>query len=103
MRPVRQKGKRGFKKKVAFMDEAAALTGVSKAIQESKEGSGVAASAKEINEAVKAEVEKVRNGSRLVTGKFQAPGEGNYNLTCYCLCDSWIGRDKKTASLKIKI
>ncbi|GAB2272213.1 DnaJ protein erdj2a [Dionaea muscipula] len=86
--------------KVTFMDEAAALTGVSKAIQESKEGSG--ASVMEIKEAVKEAVERVRNGSRLVMGKFQAPGEGNYNLTCYCLCDSWIGCDKKVG-LKIKV
>uniref|UniRef100_A0A5B6ZCL0 Putative dnaJ protein ERDJ2A n=1 Tax=Davidia involucrata TaxID=16924 RepID=A0A5B6ZCL0_DAVIN len=35
-------------------------------------------------------------------GKFQAPTEGNYNLTSVCLCDSWIGCDKKT-SLKVKV
>ncbi|GAB4856415.1 DnaJ protein erdj2a [Ancistrocladus abbreviatus] len=86
--------------KVTFMDEAAAVTAVSKAIQESKEGSG--ASVKEINEAIRKAVEKVQSGSRLVMGKFQAPAEGNYNLTCYCLCDSWIGCDKKM-SLKLKI
>ncbi|KAK9290215.1 hypothetical protein L1049_008381 [Liquidambar formosana] len=34
--------------------------------------------------------------------KLQAPAEGTYNLTSYCLCDSWIGCDKKT-SLKVKI
>ncbi|KAL9249779.1 DnaJ protein ERDJ2A-like protein, partial [Drosera capensis] len=86
--------------KVTFIDEAAALTAVSKAIQESKEGSG--ASTKEINQAVKEAVEKVRKGSRLVMAKFQAPAEGNYNLTCYCLCDSWIGCDKKSG-LKFKV
>ncbi|XP_043716928.1 dnaJ protein ERDJ2-like [Telopea speciosissima] len=86
--------------KVSFMDEAAAITAASKAIQETKEGSG--ASLKEISAAVKEAVEKVRNGSRLVMGKFQAPAEGNYNLTSYCLCDSWIGCDKKT-SLKFKV
>ncbi|KAJ4952870.1 hypothetical protein NE237_029702 [Protea cynaroides] len=86
--------------KVSFMDEAAAITAASKAIQETKEGSG--ASLKEVNAAVKEAVEKVRNGSRLVMGKFQAPAEGNYNLTSYCLCDSWIGCDKKT-SLKLKV
>ncbi|KAL9255897.1 DnaJ protein ERDJ2A-like protein [Drosera capensis] len=86
--------------KVTFMDEAAALTAVSKAIQESKEGSG--ATTKEINQAVKEAVEKVRKGSRLVMAKFQAPAEGNYNLTCYCLCDSWIGCDKKSG-LKLKV
>ncbi|XP_043724654.1 dnaJ protein ERDJ2-like [Telopea speciosissima] len=86
--------------KVSFMDEAAAVTAASKAIQETQEGSG--ASLKEISAAVREAVEKVRNGSRLVMGKFQAPAEGNYNLTSYCLCDSWIGCDKKT-SLKLKV
>lgn len=86
--------------KVNFMDEAAAVTAASKAIQESKEGSGF--SLKEINMAVKEAVEKVKSGSRLVMGKFQAPSEGNYNLTSYCLCDSWIGCDKKM-SLKVKV
>nr|DAD19045.1 TPA_asm: hypothetical protein HUJ06_020508 [Nelumbo nucifera] len=86
--------------KVSFMDEATAITAASKAIQEAKEGSG--ASVKEINAAVSEAVEKVRNGSRLVMGKFQAPAEGNYNLTSYCLCDSWIGCDKKT-NLKLKV
>ncbi|KAF6153662.1 hypothetical protein GIB67_027529 [Kingdonia uniflora] len=86
--------------KVSFMDEAAAITAASKAIQEAKEGSG--ASLKEISVAVRGAVEKVRNGSRLVMGKFQAPAEGNYNLTSFCLCDSWIGCDKKT-NLKVKV
>ncbi|KAA8518609.1 hypothetical protein F0562_016083 [Nyssa sinensis] len=86
--------------KVNFMDEAAAITAASKAIQEAKEGSG--ASLKEINAAVKEAIEKVKNGSRLVMGKFQAPAEGNYNLTSFCLCDSWIGCDQKT-SLKVKV
>ncbi|KAI8013641.1 DnaJ protein ERDJ2 [Camellia lanceoleosa] len=86
--------------KVNFMDEATAIIAASKAIQESKEGSG--ASLKEISSAVKEAIEKVKNGSRLVMGKFQAPAEGNYNLTSFCLCDSWIGCDKKT-SLKVKV
>ncbi|CAK9169285.1 unnamed protein product [Ilex paraguariensis] len=86
--------------KVSFMDVATAITAASKAIQELKEGSG--ASLKEINAAVKEAIVKVKNGSRLVMGKFQAPAEGNYNLTSYCLCDSWIGCDKKT-SLKLKV
>ena len=86
--------------KVSFMDEAVAITAASKAIQELKEGSG--ASLKETNAAVREAVERVRSGSRLVIGKFQAPAEGNYNLTAFCLCDSWIGCDKKT-NLKIKI
>ncbi|KAK9122464.1 hypothetical protein Syun_020081 [Stephania yunnanensis] len=86
--------------KVSFMDEAAAITAASKAIQETKEGSG--ATMKEINAAVREAVEKVKNGSRLIMGKFQAPAEGSYNLTSYCLCDSWIGCDKKSG-LKLKV
>ncbi|XP_068657408.1 dnaJ protein ERDJ2A-like [Aristolochia californica] len=86
--------------RVSFLDEAAAVTATSKAIQEAKEGSG--ASVKEVSCAVREAVEKVRNGWRLVVGKFQAPPEGSYNLTCYCLCDSWIGCDSKM-SFKIKV
>ncbi|XP_065869155.1 dnaJ protein ERDJ2A-like [Euphorbia lathyris] len=89
-----------FSQKVTFMDEAAAITAASKAIEETMEGSG--ASVKETSAAVREAVERVRNGSRLVMGKFPAMAEGNYNLTCYCLCDSWIGCDKKT-NLKVKI
>ncbi|KAJ4823716.1 DnaJ protein erdj2a [Turnera subulata] len=89
-----------FSQKINFMDEAAALTAASKAIEETMEGSG--ASAKETSMAVRQAVEKVRGGSRLVMGKFPAPAEGNYNLTCFCLCDSWIGCDKKT-NLKVKV
>ncbi|MQL92476.1 hypothetical protein Taro_025099, partial [Colocasia esculenta] len=86
--------------KVSFMDEAAAIAAASKAIQETKEALG--ASVKEINAAVREAVEKVKNGSRLVMGKFQAPSEGNYNLCSFCLCDAWIGCDKKT-NLKFKV
>ncbi|KAK8593398.1 hypothetical protein V6N13_043005 [Hibiscus sabdariffa] len=86
--------------KVSFMDEAVSIAAASKAIQELKEGSG--ASLKETNAAVREAVERVKSGSRLVMSKFQAPAEGNYNLTAFCLCDSWIGCDKKT-NLKIKI
>ncbi|XWS66718.1 hypothetical protein CRYUN_Cryun05aG0224600 [Craigia yunnanensis] len=82
--------------KVSFMDEAVAISAASKAIQELKEGSG--AILKETNAAV----ERIKSGSRLVMGKFQAPAEAIYNLTAFCLCDSWIGCDKKT-NLKIKI
>lgn len=89
-----------FWQKVNFMDETAAITAASKAIEETMEGSG--ANMKETSAAVKEAVEKVKSGSRLVTGKLPAPVEGNYNLTCYCLCDSWIGCDRKT-NLKIKI
>ena len=86
--------------KLSFMDEAVAITAASKAIQELKEGSG--ASLKETKAAVREAVERVKSGSRLVMCKFQAPAEANYNLTAFCLCDSWIGCDKKT-NLKIKI
>ncbi|KAF5458693.1 hypothetical protein F2P56_022706 [Juglans regia] len=89
-----------FYQKVSFMDEAAAITASSKSIEETMEGSG--ANVREISVAVKDAVEKVKAGSRLVMGKFQAPAEGNYNLTCYCLCDTWIGCDKRT-NLKLKI
>ncbi|RZC57201.1 hypothetical protein C5167_004510 [Papaver somniferum] len=86
--------------KVSFLDEAAAIAAASKAIQETKEGSG--ATVKEISSAVREAVAKVKSGSRLVMGKFQAPAEGNYNLTSFCLCDTWIGCDKKT-NLKLKV
>ncbi|BFG23414.1 hypothetical protein CerSpe_096880 [Prunus speciosa] len=89
-----------FWQKVNFMDETAAITAASKAIEETMEGLG--ANMKETSADVKEAVEKVKSGSRLVTGKLPAPVEGNYNLTCYCLCDSWIGCDRKT-NLKIKI
>ncbi|KAL5213811.1 hypothetical protein ABZP36_002963 [Zizania latifolia] len=86
--------------KVSFMDEATAITAASKAIQETQEALG--ASAKEIGIAVREAVDKVKAGSRLVMGKFQAPAEGNHNLTSFCLCDAWIGRDTKT-NLKLKV
>lgn len=86
--------------KVSFMDEATAITAASKAIQETQEALG--ASAKEIGNAVREAVDKVKKGSRLVMGKFQAPAEGNHNLTSFCLCDAWIGCDTKT-SFKLKV
>ncbi|KAL9237354.1 hypothetical protein vseg_011913 [Gypsophila vaccaria] len=89
-----------FSQKVSFMEEATALTTASKAIEEMMEVSG--ASPKETTAAVREAVEKVKGGSRLVMGKFQAPPEGNYAMTCYCLCDSWIGCDIKTG-LKVKV
>ncbi|KAH9667958.1 DnaJ protein ERDJ2A [Citrus sinensis] len=89
-----------FSQKVSFMDEPAAITAASKAIEDTMEGSG--ATVKETSAAVREAAEKVRSGSRLVMGKIQAPAEGNYNLTCYCLCDSWLGCDKRT-NLKVKI
>ncbi|KAF3973832.1 hypothetical protein CMV_002765 [Castanea mollissima] len=89
-----------FSQKVNFMDEAAAITAASKSIEETMEGSG--ATVKETSVAVREAIEKVKGGSRLVMGKLQAPAEGNYNLTSYLLCDSWIGCDRKT-NLKLKI
>lgn len=89
-----------FSQKVSFMDEASALTAASKATEETMEGSGE--NVKETSKAVREAVEKVKSGSRLVNGKFQAPAEGNYNLTCYLLCDSWLGCDKKTG-VKVKV
>lgn len=89
-----------FSQKLSFMDEATAVSAASKAIEETMEGLG--ADAKEKSKAVREAVEKVRSGSRLVMGKFLAPVEGNYNLMCYCLCDSWIGCDKKVNS-KVKV
>lgn len=86
--------------KVSFMDESAALIAAPKVIRESKEWAG--ASPKELNSAVKEAIEKVRNGSRLVIGRFLAPEEGTYNLTLYCLSDSWLGCDTKM-SLKLKV
>ncbi|RVW41924.1 DnaJ protein ERDJ2A [Vitis vinifera] len=90
----------GFSQKMSFMDEAAAITAASKAIEDTMEGSG--ASVKETSAAVREAVDKVKAGSRLVMGKLQAPAEGNYNLSCFCLCDSWIGCDKKI-NLKVKV
>ncbi|KAE9451693.1 hypothetical protein C3L33_16405, partial [Rhododendron williamsianum] len=89
-----------FSQKVSFMDEATAITAASKAIEETMEGAG--ATVKETSTAVREAVERVKGGSRLVMGKFQAPPEGNYNLSCYLVCDSWIGCDIKT-SLKFKV
>ncbi|GER40894.1 DnaJ / Sec63 Brl domains-containing protein, partial [Striga asiatica] len=74
--------------RVNFMDETTAVIAASKAVQELREGSG--AGPKEVSLAVKEAVGRVRDGSRLVMGKFQAPSEGTYGLTAYCLCDSWI-------------
>lgn len=86
--------------RVNFMDETSAIAATSKAIEEAKEGS--VASVKELKAAVREAVDKVRNGWRLIVGKCQAPAEGNYNLTCYCLCDAWIGCDSRT-TMKIKV
>ncbi|PSS32367.1 DnaJ protein like [Actinidia chinensis var. chinensis] len=89
-----------FSQKVTFMDEATAITAASKAIEETMEGAG--ANVKETSKAVREALERVKKGSQLLMGKFQAPAEGNYNLICYLLCDSWIGCDVKT-SLKLKV
>lgn len=89
-----------FSQKVTFMDEATAITAASKAIEETMEGAG--ANVKETSKAVREALERVKKGSQLLMGKFQAPAEGTYNLICYLLCDSWIGCDVKT-SLKLKV
>lgn len=86
--------------RVSFLDESAAVLAASKSLQEAMEGTG--ASDKEVNKAVKEAVAKVRSGSRLVVVKFQAPAEGNYNLTAFCLSDTWIGCDKKM-NVKLKV
>lgn len=86
--------------RIAFLDEAAAVLAASKSLQEAMEGTG--ASDKEVNKAVKEAVAKVRAGSRLIVVKFQAPAEGNYNLTAFCLSDTWIGCDKKM-NVKLKV
>ncbi|CAN1753627.1 DnaJ protein ERDJ2B [Linum perenne] len=49
--------------------------------EEKMEGSG--ASGSEVSDAVKEATAKVRSGSRLVMGKFSAPGEGSYELSCF--------------------
>jgi translocation protein SEC63 len=89
-----------FFQKVKFMDEAGAIAAASNTITETMEPLG--ASVKETNDAVKEAVEKVKSGSRLVMGRLLAPGEGTYNLTCFCLSDTWIGCDQKT-SLKVEV
>lgn len=86
--------------RVNFMDEATAIRAASKAIQELKEGSG--ASPRDVKAAVKEAIANVKRGSRLVMGKFQAPAEGNYNLSSFCLCDSWIGCDARS-NQKLKV
>ncbi|KAL2550576.1 DnaJ protein ERDJ2A [Forsythia ovata] len=89
-----------FSQKMSFMDEAAAVSAASTATGERMEVLG--ASPKETSAAIREAIEKVKNGCRLAMGKFLAPAEGNYNLTCYLLCDSWIGCDRKS-SLKLKV
>ncbi|XP_020249101.1 dnaJ protein ERDJ2-like isoform X2 [Asparagus officinalis] len=86
--------------KVNFMDEDSAVRSAKKLIARMKELLG--ATDQEISEAVKFVAEKVKNGSRQVIGKLLAPGEGTYNLTAYCLCDSWIGCDVKT-DIKVEV
>lgn len=89
-----------FSQKISFMDEVAAISAASTAIEDRMEVLG--ASPKETTAAIKEAVEKVKSGSRLAMGKFMAMAEGNYNLTCYLLCDSWIGCDQKS-TLKLKV
>ncbi|EFJ34057.1 hypothetical protein SELMODRAFT_439099 [Selaginella moellendorffii] len=87
-------------KRITFMDEAAAISSASKAAQESLEGKGAEES--EVKKAVSEAVKRVKEGSRLVTGMFEAPEEGTYNLTAFCLSDCWLGCDKKV-SVKLKV
>ncbi|VFQ58288.1 unnamed protein product [Cuscuta campestris] len=89
-----------FSQKVTFMDEAAAVTSASKVIEARLEALGK--DTEQVNATVKEAAERVRGGSRLVTGKIRAPAEGNYNLTGYLLCDAWVGCDK-TVSVKVKV
>ncbi|CAN1180698.1 DnaJ protein ERDJ2A [Linum perenne] len=89
-----------FSQKVNFMDESGGVNFARNVTEEKMEGSG--ASGAEVSVAVKEAVEKVRSGSRLVMGKFSAPEEGSYELSCFCLCDSWIGCDRKS-SLKVRV
>ncbi|GFP81023.1 Dnaj protein erdj2a [Phtheirospermum japonicum] len=89
-----------FFQKISFADEAAAVSAASAAVEERMEILG--ASPKETSAAVKEAGERVRSGARLAMGKFLAPAEGNYGLTCYLLCDSWIGVDQKS-NFKLKV
>ncbi|KAK6155634.1 hypothetical protein DH2020_009882 [Rehmannia glutinosa] len=89
-----------FSQKISFMDEVAAVSAASTAIGERMEVLG--ASPRETSAAVKEAVDKVRSGSRIAMGKLLAPAEGNYNLVCHVLCDSWIGCDQKS-TLKLKV
>ncbi|CAI9092312.1 OLC1v1027511C1 [Oldenlandia corymbosa var. corymbosa] len=89
-----------FSQKVNIMDEAAAVSAASQAIEEKMEVLG--ATGEETRARVKEAVDRVKSGSLLVTGKFLAPTEGTYNLTCYLLSDSWLGCDR-TMSLKVKV
>ncbi|KAK4489600.1 hypothetical protein RD792_005412 [Penstemon davidsonii] len=89
-----------FSQRVNFMDQVGAISSASTAIEERMEVLG--STPKETSAAINEAVEKVKSGSRLTMGKFLAMAEGNYNLTCYLLCDSWIGCDKKS-NLKLKI
>jgi translocation protein SEC63 len=86
--------------RVTFMDEAGGIAAASKAVQESLEGTG--ASDAEVTAAVRDAVVRVKGGSRLVMAKFQAPAEGTYSLTAFCLSDTWIGIDRKV-NVKLKV
>ncbi|CAH9053834.1 unnamed protein product [Cuscuta epithymum] len=89
-----------FSEKVNFMDEIGAVTAAVKVIEDKMEALGE--EGKKISLAVKEVTKRVRDGSRLVMGKIRAPAEGNYNLTGYLLCDSWMGCDE-AVSLKVKV
>ncbi|KAL3688234.1 hypothetical protein R1sor_014543 [Riccia sorocarpa] len=88
------------KQRITFMDEATSAAAASKIIGESMEGTG--ADDATVNKAVREAVERVKSGSRLVMEKFQAPAEGTYKLTCFCLCDTWLGCDRRVnVTLKV--
>ncbi|KAL2630326.1 hypothetical protein R1flu_015012 [Riccia fluitans] len=88
------------KQRITFMDEATSVASASKIIGESMEGTG--ADDATVNKAVREAVQRVKSGSRLVMEKFQAPVEGTYKLTCFCLCDTWLGCDKRVnVTLKV--
>ncbi|GBG61545.1 hypothetical protein CBR_g22342 [Chara braunii] len=86
--------------KISFLDETAAITAATNAVRDAMEGTG--ADPKDIHDAINKVIERVKSGARLVKGKFPAPAEGTYNLTALCLCDTWIGCDKKT-NVKLKV
>ena len=89
-----------FSQKLTFGDEVTAAAATSATVQEVAESQGK--SGKEISSSVKEAVKKVKNGSRLVIGKFLAPSKGIYNLSFFCLCDTWIGCDWRS-DLTLKV
>eukprot|EP00271_Cylindrocystis_brebissonii_P015506 TRINITY_DN38414_c0_g1_i1.p1 TRINITY_DN38414_c0_g1~~TRINITY_DN38414_c0_g1_i1.p1 ORF type:complete len:712 (+),score=130.13 TRINITY_DN38414_c0_g1_i1:204-2339(+) len=81
-------------------DESAAVAAAGRVVREGLEGRGVAED--EVNRQVKEAMARVKGGERLVMARFQAPEEGVYALSAFCLSDVWIGCDKKT-SYKLRV